>query len=94
MALKIQPILLARISIVIVLVALIRTLSEILRLAYVNGAPPNWAITQAYIIASMLWVFGCLLMIIAYFMRKYQSVWIIGILTVACLIGYKLIYLP
>lgn len=91
---KIQPILLARISIVIVLVALARTLSEILRLAYVNGVPPNWEIIKAYTIGSMLWVFACLLMIIAYFMHKYQSVWIIGILTVGCLIGYKLTYLP
>lgn len=90
---KIQPIWVARGAILLVWVALLRTISEILRLAYVHGVPPDWTIIKAYLIGSILWVIGCIIMTITYFMGKYKSVSIIGIITIMGLIFYKLIYL-
>lgn len=90
---KIQSINVARVAIVIVLVALLRTISEILRLAYIQGVPPDWTVIKAYLIGSTLWVIGGMVMIIAYFMGKYKSVSTIGIITIAGLIFYKLFYL-
>lgn len=81
----------AQISIVVQLIALIRTLAEYLRLV-ATGACADATLNQ-YVVAALFTAVLCSIAVILYFYGKFRSVALTGALTVVALIVYKFAFM-
>jgi len=82
----------ARISIVIVLFALIRSLSEFFRLSYIHSNALTIEQVKPFITGSIVAAVGCLAMILFSFYSKNKIVITLFLLTIASMLVVKSIY--
>jgi len=82
----------ARIAIVIVLLALIRSLTEFIRLEYIHNSAVTIDQIKPFIVGSIVAAVGCLVMTIFSFYSKNKIVIAMFLLTIASMLIVKSIY--
>jgi hypothetical protein len=79
----------ARISIIIVFLALIRCLSEFFRLDYLQENQLTISIIKPFVLGALVCAISCLLMTISLFYSKNRLIVIIALLTIGILFVIK-----
>jgi hypothetical protein len=82
----------ARVAIVIVLLALIRSIAEFFRLEYIHNSTLTVEQIKPFIVGSIVAAVGCLIMTIFSFYSKNKIVIVIFLLTIASMLFVKSIY--
>jgi hypothetical protein len=82
----------ARISIVIVLLALIRSMAEFFRLEYIHSSTLTVEQIRPFIVGSIIAAAGCLVMTIFSFYSKNKVVIAMFLLTITSMLIVKIIY--
>lgn len=83
----------SRIAIVIIFLALIRTIAEFFRLEYILGDALTTQQVKPFIIGALAASISCLLMTILSFYLKHKIIIIVSVLTIIALVLIKNIYL-
>jgi len=83
----------SRIATVILLLALIRTLSEPFRLQYYAGQSLEFELVKPFLMAGLLIAVGLLAMQVLGYYKKYILMICIGVLVIAGMVVVKVIYL-
>ncbi len=85
---------LARIGILVVFLALIRTLSEPFRLHHFSPLPLNFNTLHPYITGALVASIGLFVMVLLSFFSKHTAVLIIAVLTILALFVIKIYDCP
>jgi hypothetical protein len=83
----------ARVCVVVIFFALIRSLSEIFRLQYYLPVGFNYEQVEPFIIGGLVISTALLIMIIFYFYSKYKIVIMVSVLTIIAMLAIKKLYL-
>jgi hypothetical protein len=84
---------LAQIAIIILFLALVRSMSEYFRLKYVHGSGLEPAMFEPFLKGAIFTAVCTLLAVILYFFNRMTAVTVIAALTIICLLIYKLLFL-
>jgi hypothetical protein len=82
----------ARITTIIIFIALIRTLSEPFRLQYYSDVSLSFSQVKPFLLAGVVSAVGLFAMILFYFYGKYKVIIAIGILIIVTMIIIKFQY--
>jgi hypothetical protein len=83
----------ARVCVVVIFLALIRSLSEIFRLQYYSPVSLSYEQVKPFIIGGLVISTGLFIMIIFYFYSKYKIVIMVSVLTIIAMLVIKKLYL-
>ncbi len=86
---KKRELLTSQIAIIILLLALIRTIGELFRLQYYSSTPLLFADIKPFAIAAMMTSISLLLMLLLYFFSRYVLVTSIAIMTIMGMLAIK-----
>jgi hypothetical protein len=87
------PTKISRVATVLILIALIRHISEIFRLNYYAENPLTFGIFRPYLLGSLVCAIALLFMTILSYWRQHKSVTVVAILAIISLLILKVKYL-
>lgn len=83
----------SRISILIIFLALLRTIAEPLRMQYYSASPLPFTDVRPFLWASLACALGLLGMVVCSFFGKSRIVILTGVITIALLVAIKITWL-
>ncbi|HEX5002535.1 MAG TPA: hypothetical protein VFW78_08555 [Bacteroidia bacterium] len=88
-----KPEKMARVATIILLIALVRTLSEPFRLQYYSGQKLDFEMMKPFLMAGLLIAGGLIAMQLAGYFKKHLLMSLIAVLVIAGMVAIKVVYL-
>jgi hypothetical protein len=79
-------------SIIVVFLALIRSIGECFRLEYIHDNPVTIEMVQPFIVSAMVCAVSCLLLVVLFFFSRYKWIVAMAVITIATLFFLKYWY--
>lgn len=82
----------SRIATIIILLAVVRCISEVFRLEYYSATALNYLTVKPFVTGALVSAIGVFAMVVLSYFRKYNMVTVLGVCTIAVMVWVKVSY--